>query len=116
MRQGREEVLRTGRNLPPEKTLGTHCTGGWVDLRAGLDTEARGKSFASAGDRTPVVQPVVRHYTDWATPALHSVQVLHVTEMTLSLKMETVYSSETLVCTYKPIRRYSLEDEHQHLN
>jgi hypothetical protein len=27
------------------------------------------KSFASAGDRTPVVQPVVRHYTDWATPA-----------------------------------------------
>jgi hypothetical protein len=24
--------------------------------------------FASAGDRTPVVQSVVRHYTDWATP------------------------------------------------
>ena len=23
--------------LPPEKTPGTHCTGGWVDLRAGLD-------------------------------------------------------------------------------
>jgi hypothetical protein len=27
------------------------------------------KSFASAGDRTPVVQPVVRHYTAWANPA-----------------------------------------------
>jgi hypothetical protein len=25
--------------------------------------------FASAGDRTPVVQCVVRHYTDLATPA-----------------------------------------------
>jgi hypothetical protein len=29
------------------------------------------KSFAPAGDRTPVVQPVVRHYTAWANPAPH---------------------------------------------
>jgi hypothetical protein len=28
------------------------------------------KSFAPARDWTPVVQFVVRHYTDWATPAL----------------------------------------------
>jgi hypothetical protein len=28
---------------PGERTPGTHCTGGWVDPRAGLDTEARGK-------------------------------------------------------------------------
>jgi hypothetical protein len=28
---------------PRERTLGTHCTGGWVGLRAGLDTKARGK-------------------------------------------------------------------------
>jgi hypothetical protein len=27
------------------------------------------KSSAPVGDRTPIVQPVVRHYTDWATPA-----------------------------------------------
>jgi hypothetical protein len=27
------------------------------------------KSFAPAGDRTPIVQPVVRHYTAWANPA-----------------------------------------------
>jgi hypothetical protein len=27
------------------------------------------KSSASVGDRTPVVQSVVRHYTDWAIPA-----------------------------------------------
>jgi hypothetical protein len=33
--------------------------GGWVSLRAGLDTEARGKFFASARDRTPVAQSVV---------------------------------------------------------
>jgi hypothetical protein len=28
------------------------------------------KSSASVGDRTPVVQSVVSHYTDWATLAL----------------------------------------------
>jgi hypothetical protein len=27
------------------------------------------KSSASVGDRTLIVQSVVRHYTDWATPA-----------------------------------------------
>jgi hypothetical protein len=30
-----------GRDSP-----GTHCTGGWLDLRAGLDTEARGKTLS----------------------------------------------------------------------
>jgi hypothetical protein len=29
--------------LPQERTPGTHWTGGWVGLRAGLDTEAREK-------------------------------------------------------------------------
>jgi hypothetical protein len=28
------------------------------------------KDLYSAGDRTPVAQSVVRHYTDWATPAV----------------------------------------------
>jgi hypothetical protein len=37
------------RSLPQGKTPGTHCIGDWVGLRAGLDTEARGKSSASAG-------------------------------------------------------------------
>jgi hypothetical protein len=48
-----------------EKTPGTHCTGGWVGPRAGLDTEATGEILCpcrgSNSDR-PVVQPVVRHY------------------------------------------------------
>jgi hypothetical protein len=54
------------------RPLGTHCTGGWVGLRAGLDTEVRGKILCpcrgSNPDR-PVVQSVVRHCTDWANPA-----------------------------------------------
>jgi hypothetical protein len=31
------------RFTPGERTPGTHCTGGWVGPRAGLDTEVRGK-------------------------------------------------------------------------
>jgi hypothetical protein len=33
----------TAELCPGERTPGTHCTGGWVGPRAGLDTEARGK-------------------------------------------------------------------------
>jgi hypothetical protein len=42
---------------PGERNPGTHCTGGWVGPRAGLDTEARGKNpFASVGDRTSIAR------------------------------------------------------------
>jgi hypothetical protein len=34
------------------------------------------KSFSPAGDRTPIVQPVVRHYTAWANPAPNVVVVV----------------------------------------
>jgi hypothetical protein len=58
------------RFTPEERTPGIHCIGGWVGPRAGLDIEARGKILCpcqrSNLDR-PVVQPVARHYTDWAT-------------------------------------------------
>jgi hypothetical protein len=57
---------------PGERTPGTHCTGGWVGPRAGLDTEVRGKILCPCRgpnpDR-PIFQPVVRHYTAWANPA-----------------------------------------------
>jgi hypothetical protein len=36
-------VTPRSRFTPGERTPGTHCTGGWVGLRAGLDTEAREK-------------------------------------------------------------------------
>jgi hypothetical protein len=38
---------------PGERTPGTHCTGGWVGPRAGLDTDARGRILLSL----PVVEP-----------------------------------------------------------
>jgi hypothetical protein len=72
---GEWSASRPGRALPPgEGAPGTHCTGGWVGPRAGLDAEGRGKkSSASVGDRTPAVQSALRQ-TDWATglTATHS--------------------------------------------
>jgi hypothetical protein len=64
---GEWPVSRPGRAFTPgERTPGTHCTGGWVGPRDGLDTQDRGKILCpcrgSNPDR-PVVQPVVRHYT-----------------------------------------------------
>jgi hypothetical protein len=45
---GEWSASRPGHALPPGKgppPPGTHCTGGWLGPRAGLDTEARGKSI-----------------------------------------------------------------------
>jgi hypothetical protein len=43
---------------------GTHCTGGWVSPRAGLDER---KISPPPGFDPRTVQPVVSRYTDWAT-------------------------------------------------
>jgi hypothetical protein len=60
---------------PGERTPGTHCTGGWVSPRAGLDTEVRGKipcpCRRSNPDR-PVVQSVVKtlYWLSYPAPTL----------------------------------------------
>jgi len=50
----------TGCCTPEIRASGTHCKGGWVGPRAGLDAVARRKNpiIAPAGNWTPVVQPV----------------------------------------------------------
>jgi hypothetical protein len=59
---------RPSRALAPGKgTPGVHCTGGWVwtqRLEEKFVLLCRGSNL----DR-PDVQPVTRHYTDWANPA-----------------------------------------------
>jgi hypothetical protein len=42
-RWGEVSVTPRLRFSPGKRTPGAHCIGGWVDLRAGLDTEARGE-------------------------------------------------------------------------
>jgi hypothetical protein len=54
---GERSASRPGRAFTPgERTYGTHCTGGWVGPRAGLDTRLEEKSFDPAGDRTPIAR------------------------------------------------------------
>jgi hypothetical protein len=46
---------------------GTHCIGGLVGLRGGLD--GWGKISRPTGFDPRTIQPAAIHYTDWATPA-----------------------------------------------
>jgi hypothetical protein len=54
---------------PLEKTTGTHWTGGWVSLTAGLDTEAREKIFDICRGSNPC-RPVCRLTLYWVSYAL----------------------------------------------
>jgi hypothetical protein len=50
-----------------ERTPGTHWIGGWMGLKAGVDTEARRKMLClcwGSNPGHPVVQSVLRHCTD----------------------------------------------------
>jgi hypothetical protein len=70
---GEWSASRTGRALPPGKGPLVH-----IEQEAGWAPEPvwtqrlEEKFSASVGDRTLVVQSVVRHNTDWATPAPES--------------------------------------------
>jgi hypothetical protein len=52
--------------LPPGKRPGTHCIGGWVGPKAGL--EGCRKSRPPTGIRSWTVQPIVSRYTDYTIP------------------------------------------------
>ena len=55
-------VKATLRPLYPREIPDTHCTGGWVGPRAGLD--GCGKSRLPPGFDPRTVHPVARCYTD----------------------------------------------------
>jgi len=52
--------------LPPIKIFGTHCTGGWVGPRAGLD--GCGLISSPRDSITASVQPLANRYTANTTP------------------------------------------------
>jgi hypothetical protein len=55
---------RSSRFTLGEGASGTHCIGGWVDPRAGLDSVEWRNSLVRAGNRTLAVQPVARRCTN----------------------------------------------------
>jgi hypothetical protein len=52
------------RFTPEERTPGTHCTGGWVGPRAGLDVKARGKILCLCRGSNPS-RPVRSQTQNW---------------------------------------------------
>jgi hypothetical protein len=71
---GEWSASRPGHALPPGKEtpvpIGQEA--GWTPEPIWTQ-RLEEESSASVGDLTPVVQSVVSHYTDWATPAPHMV-------------------------------------------
>jgi hypothetical protein len=60
---------------PGERPPSTHCIRSWVGLRAGLEAMKYEKWPGHAENRMPVVQPIVRQYTDRAMPAIKVVYI-----------------------------------------
>jgi hypothetical protein len=64
---------RPGRFTPKGRIPGTHWIGGWVGPRAVLDAVVKKKITClrrESNPRTPIFQPAVQRYTDWAITAL----------------------------------------------
>jgi hypothetical protein len=68
---GEWSASRPGRALPPGKDppVPIEQEDGWAPEPVWTQ-RLEEKSSASVGDRTPVVQSVVNHHTDWATSAV----------------------------------------------
>jgi hypothetical protein len=56
----------------PQGRPGTHCIGGWVGTKAGLDECGKSRPHRDSDLRT--VQPVASRYTDCANPAHCKIQ------------------------------------------
>jgi hypothetical protein len=64
---GEWSASRSGRFTPRERTHCTHCIGGWVGPRAGLDMVSKRKIPSPRRESNsdhPIVQPVASRYTD----------------------------------------------------
>jgi hypothetical protein len=74
---GEWSASRPGHALPPgkEPPVPTVQEAGWAPDPVWTQ-RLEEKSSASVGDRNPAVQSVVKHYTDWATPAHLSLRMI----------------------------------------
>jgi hypothetical protein len=75
---GEWSASRTGRFTSEERVPGIHWIESWVVPRTGLVAVEKRKipsHCQESNTRTPIVQAVASHYTDWATPALNEKHV-----------------------------------------
>jgi hypothetical protein len=81
---GEWSASRPGRALPPGKEPPVPIVqeAGW-DPEPVWTQRLEEKSSASVDGRTPVVQSVVRHYTDWATLNKYNLNILHIGNVTV---------------------------------
>ena len=96
----------TPQPLYPRERPGTHCIGGWVGSRTGL--EGCGKSRPPTGFDPRTVQPVASRYTGWDIPT-H----IHKTDTEICKVIYYVCSCECGVNSLREIcRRFNIWTRH----
>jgi hypothetical protein len=98
------KVTPRPRFKPGESTPGTHCTGGWVGTRAGLDTDTRGKILCLCRGWNPD-RPVRSQTLYWLsypapTPASKSVKFVDLLSITFSLHPLLTATRYSVTVTY----------------
>jgi hypothetical protein len=81
-----------------------------MSLRAGLHTEIEEKSFNSGGNSTPVVQSLVRHYTDKCS-SFRGVAGKFLTEKCLSSLKQTLKGMSHLCQIKFLVLKFSITDK-----
>jgi hypothetical protein len=94
-------------------TPGTPWIGGWVDLRADMDTRGWRKTFTSSGDRTPVVQSVVSIVTELLQLPLKS--NAHLTWDMMPWTFDSSSAGQCIACFYGTRRFISVCKKAVHL-
>jgi hypothetical protein len=99
---GERSASRPGRALPPGKEPPVPIVQEAVWAPEPVWTQRlEKKSSASVGDRTPAVQSIVRHYTDWATPDHCSNRPKWKVQLTHFWKHKVKSGSQWVSQTYK---------------
>jgi len=91
----------------PRERPGTHCIGGWVGPRGGLD--GCRKSRRPPGFDPRIVQPVVSRNTDWAIPALYHVLFYHISPHYLTIRTIIRCGGEVKLLSIKCVFWLSLQ-------
>ena len=102
--------------LYPRERHGTHCTGGWVGHRAGLDR--CGKSRPPPGFDPRTVQPVASRYTDYATQPTsirgkHELLVTLLCVTTVLGYQKIIFTSNLRICSQRYVEYDTFRNNHR---